>query len=170
MPDLFTQSNAILSKCERYRYALTRQWAEGRGCVFVMLNPSTADAMLDDPTIRRCIHFAKREGCAKLTVVNLFAWRATDPDHLFKRSADEAIGPENTAYLRAMTSNRNDLVIAAWGANQRAADRADAVLSEDLKNATLYCLGKSKSGAPRHPLYLKNEAPLTLYREGVIAP
>lgn len=77
--DLFTEQSATISECGRYRYRLTRRFADGPCATFVMLNPSTADETIDDPTIRRCRNFAIREGCGGLVVVNLFAYRATDP-------------------------------------------------------------------------------------------
>src|SRR4051812_40135006 len=75
--------SAILSDCDRYRYLLGREWADGPTAVFVMLNPSTADALHNDPTIRRCLRYAQVWGCGALMVANLYAWRATDPDDLW---------------------------------------------------------------------------------------
>src|SRR5262245_13227298 len=113
MPDLFQQSSAELSPCGRYRYALTRTWGDPKKVVcWVMLNPSTADADQDDPTIRRCLGFSRAWGAGGLVVVNLFALRATDPDQL--RIAADPVGPDNDSHLSTAAFGR--LVVAAWGA------------------------------------------------------
>ena len=85
------ERTAIISPCERFRYALTRRWTDGPIALFIMLNPSDADAYIDDPTIRRCIGFAKRENCGGLRVENLFAYRSPKPNIMF-REAHSAIG------------------------------------------------------------------------------
>ena len=154
MPDLFMQSNAVLSDCGRYRYRLDRRWGNGPTMGFVMLNPSTADAEVDDPTIRRCIGFAKREGCGSLQVVNLFAFRATDPEELY--AADDPVGPGNDNHVRYVL-NRARIAVAAWGAHRLARDPGDA-LAKGWRR--MVCLGKTKAGAPRHPLYVRKDAPL----------
>lgn len=159
MKDLFLKSDAIISDCGKYRYSLTREWGEGPTAVFIMLNPSTADAALDDPTIRRCISFAKREGCGGLRVENLYAYRATKPDDMFALG-DEAVGETDT-FIRDAAVNTTGPVIAAWGADPRASERqleVDQMLC--MLGIDLVCLGKTKSGAPRHPLYVKGDAPL----------
>lgn len=153
---------AVISPCRRFRYALTRQWAEGPVALFIMLNPSIADADIDDPTIRRCIGFAKREGCGGLRVENLFAYRATDPNIMF-RDAHTAIGGTD-AFIEAaalIAKEAGAPVIAAWGADKRAEHRAQAVLA-NLRALQILpkCLGMTQSGAPRHPLYVKSDAPL----------
>lgn len=142
---------AVLSPCGQYRYCLTREWLMGEGVVlFVMLNPSTADAEADDPTIRRCIGFAQRWGFRGLAVGNLFALRATDPQQL-KRVADP-IGPENDRHLIWM-SNGADVTIAAWGTLGAFRNRDQRVLG--LLRGTVEHLGLTKQGHPRHPLYLR---------------
>ena len=113
MLDLLTEADAVISDCERYRYRLTRRWDDGPTCTFIMLNPSTADARKDDPTIRRCIGFARREGCAALLVINCFAFRATKPADLF--AAEDPIGPENDRHIMAASLDADGQVIAAWG-------------------------------------------------------
>ncbi len=152
--------SAVISDCGRYRYVLQRslggflRWH--RPMLFIMLNPSTADAMVDDPTIRRCISFAKREGMTHLTVVNLFALRATDPREL--ELAHDPVGPENDRHLEEQVGkHRNGSVVAAWGAHEFAKRRAAAVLA---KFGPLHCLGLTKAGHPRHPLYVKGDQPL----------
>jgi hypothetical protein len=101
-----------MSPCGLYRYELWRYWAPGRLVAWIMLNPSTADATADDPTLRRCIDFSKAWGCGGLMVVNLFGLRATDPQEL--RRAEDPVGPMNDHFLwgRCMEA---DLVVAAWG-------------------------------------------------------
>lgn len=156
MPELAGNSGAIISACGLYRYRLSRYWSTGKTAVFVMLNPSTADATQDDPTIRRCIGFARREGCGGLVVVNLFAFRATSPDDM--KAAADPVGPENDAHIRAVTSAADGPVIAAWGAHGSHGGRAAHV--RGLIGAPLWCLSKTKAGAPGHPLYIKGDAPL----------
>lgn len=154
MTDLLTRSSAVFSPCERYRYLLRREWGGPPTCTFIMLNPSTADQWQDDPTIRRCIGFAKREGCGALTVLNIFAFRATDPKVM--AAADDPIGPQNDDYLRAALGQGP--VVAAWGAHKMAEERGRDVAK--MLGRDLLCLGTTKVGAPRHPLYVKRDAPL----------
>jgi hypothetical protein len=121
-----------------------------------MLNPSTADALLDDPTIRRCIGFARAWGFGALEVVNLFAFRATLPSQL--RAALDPVGPRNNRFLRAALG-RADAVVAAWGAHGSWGGRDRAVLhllsgGIDQPWPSPQCLGLTKHGHPRHPLYL----------------
>lgn len=124
-----------------------------------MLNPGTADAEIDDPTIRRCIGFAKREGCGALRVENLFAWRATKPDEMFAQ-ADNAIGATDTA-IREAARAADGPIIAAWGGDRRAEGRAREVTEVlDKLGVKLMCLGTTNSGAPRHPLYVRRDAGL----------
>lgn len=156
MPDLFTQGEATFSPCRLYRYRLTRRWGDGPTCAFVMLNPSTADEMQDDPTIRRCIGFAKREGCGRLVIGNIFAFRATDPADM--KAAADPVGPENDEHLIQIMLEADGPVVAAWGAHGAFLGRAANVLR--LTDAPLQCLGVTKHGAPRHPLYIRADAPL----------
>lgn len=145
-----------------YRYLLARTWANGPRATFVMLNPSTADASEDDPTIRRCIGFAKREGCGGLDVVNLLAFRSTDPQGL--RLALDPYGPENPTHVRDAFRRSQGPVIAAWGSHPLARRPVDmaawvAEIAEEEGKAML-CLGVTRDGSPRHPLYLRADAPL----------
>lgn len=143
--------SAVISECGRYRYTLEREWMTGTGtCLFVMLNPSTADATEDDPTIRRCVGFAQRWGYQRLTVGNIFNLRATDPRALL--TADDPLGPE-AGYWMAQLRREADLSIAAWGAFPLAAER-----SADLRAShRFHCLGTTKDGSPRHPLYVRGD-------------
>lgn len=129
--------------------------------VFVMLNPSTADADRDDPTIRRCIGFASREGAAGLSVVNLYAYRATRPGDLW--AAPDPVGAENDSVLARVlreASAQGWPVIAAWGSHARP-DRARHLADlASICGARLLALGVTRDGSPRHPLYLRKDAPL----------
>ena len=140
----------IFSPCRTYRYALWREWIGGYGyAMFVGLNPSTADETQDDPTIRRCIAFAKAWGYSGLCMTNLFAFRATDPKDM-KASADPT-GPENDAHLLALADGAG-VIVAAWGANGIHKGR-DANVRNLLP--ALHCLALTKDGHPGHPLYLR---------------
>lgn len=134
----------------RYRYLLWRRWAEADSLLFIMLNPSTADAAQDDPTIRRCIGFARRWGFGGVEVVNLFAWRATLPRELAK--ARDPVGPHNDRAI-SLAVARSRAVIAAWGVHGALGDR-DAQVAPLLAATRLRCLGLTRDGAPRHPLYV----------------
>jgi hypothetical protein len=147
---------ASISHCKRYRFALMRAWVPKpeRYVMFVGLNPSTADGMVEDPTMRRCIRFARDWGFDGLWMGNLFAFRATDPANLPDDLA-EAIGPPNVdPWLREMRG-QSELCIAAWGAHASAQRRAAAVL-ELLGDVQV--LGVTKDGHPRHPLYMRADA------------
>lgn len=144
-------SSAYVSDCGRYRYTLTRRWGRGPWATFVMLNPSTADATENDPTIRRCMAFAGAWGMGGLSVVNLYALRSTDPAGLWR--VDDPVGPENDTILRRLAAGAlhdGRPVVAAWGANARQ-DRVDEVLALPGMDQ-LQCLGVTKAGAPKHPL------------------
>lgn len=153
------QGHAVIDASGSYRYRLTRQWAAGPLLPFVMLNPSTADALADDPTIRRCIGFARREGAAGILVANLYALRATDPAVMLHDP--DPVGPENDEHLRelqAMAAWDGSPIIAAWGVNAEP-ERVEAARAI-LSRGDLRCLGVTKAGAPRHPLYVRGDAPL----------
>jgi len=125
-----------------------------------MLNPSTADANNDDPTIRRCINYAKLWGCTDLIVVNLFSLRATDPSELYKQETGELICKNNNdAIIRAAELAQTGFVVCAWGEHGKYLDRAEEVLSMFPVENT-YCLKLNKSGQPAHPLYQKKDAEL----------
>ena len=149
------QGMAIISDCGFYRYRLERVWGDGPAATFCMLNPSTADAALDDPTIRRCIDFARREDCGRLIVVNLHAWRATKPAEL--RLAADPVGPLNREHLLAAAEETEGPLIAAWGGWGPPETGAAAA---ELFGPRLQCLGMTQDGRPRHPLYLRKDAEL----------
>jgi hypothetical protein len=148
-------SGAVFSPDRVYRYTLTRTWDSGPTVAFIGLNPSTADETVDDPTIRRCIGFAKRWGYGTLVMLNLFAFRATDPRVM--RAAGDPIGPENNAYIQAVAAEAGD-VVAAWGVHGSYLGRDRAV--RDLLFWRPSALGLTKDGHPRHPLYVRADATL----------
>lgn len=154
------KKSANISDCGKYRYTLSREWDSSRPTVlFVCLNPSTADASKDDPTIRRLVGFAKQWGYGKLWVANLFAFRATKPEDM--KAARDPIGPKNDFLIQRldeMASLSGGITVAAWGAHGNHLNRAEEVLKL-LRDP--YHLGLTKGGQPRHPLYLpKNVVPV----------
>ncbi len=155
--NLFLQSNAIISDCGLYRYRLSRLWDRQAGqVVFIMLNPSTADAEKDDPTIRRCMGFARAWGFGGIDVVNLFAARCTDPDEL--RNFADPIGPDNDAHLYE-AARYGKRFVAAWGAHE-VGQRSEQVLAIFRSFGQVECLGLTKQGRPRHPLYARGDSRL----------
>lgn len=147
--------DAWISKDGLYRYSLDRQWEAGSGFVnFIMLNPSTADANTDDPTIRRCMGFAQDWGFGGLIVTNLFAFRATNPKDMKK--AKDPIGPSwpDAVYKAAMDSEQ---IILAWGSHAQSEDRERLRKIIDPFWEKAYTLGYTRSGNPKHPLYLSKE-------------
>lgn len=186
----YVQLDAVISSDLRYRYVLRREWRDmqhrhwrylrdergdilldGTGerlgwpksCVFIMLNPSTADGEEDDPTIRRCVGFAKREGYERLVVVNLFAYRATDPKEILGMNDEEdPIGPENRYHVESECGSDAGLIIGAWGGYGSYLRQAETVRGWIDPRHKLYCLGFTKSGFPRHPLYVRGDTELVL--------
>lgn len=158
--DLKIESYAGLSADMKYRYWLQRSWGTtSRPRVWIMLNPSTADADNDDPTIRRCIDFTVRDGNCSLIVVNLFAFRATEPKEM-KKAADP-VGPTNDMFIRQVCQTAGDIVLA-WGNHGKFRKRDTEILSLLKHNnyAPVYCLGRNVNGSPKHPLYVKTDTPL----------
>lgn len=191
----YIAKGATISACGNYRYRLWREWRnhpapshwdmwteddgspclDGAGeqlgeplsCVFIMLNPSTADGEQDDPTIRRCVQFAQREGYDRLEVVNLFAWRATSPKDLFAVSPErDPVGHENERHVFRVL-DKAGLIICAWGAHGGHIDQDETMMgwidALNYNDAPVMALGVTKGGFPRHPLYLRNDAPLIPY-------
>lgn len=158
-PTILTRS-ATFSACGEYRYDLTRHLASGEGtCVFVMLNPSTADAYAEDPTVTRCLNFARDWGYGSVRVLNIFALRSTDPQGL--RQCIDPVGPLNDDFIRKYAAPaKADRVVVAWGTHgaylERGA-RALAILREVRGDVDgLVALSWTKDGHPGHPLYLKS--------------
>lgn len=158
------EQNAVISDCGKYRYVLTRQVGPGaRTATFVMLNPSTADAAQDDPTIRRCSGFARQWDCGRLVVLNLFAFRATDPKDL-KRASDP-VGPDNEAWFRrqmqSLPAETRGPVVCGWGVHGDHLGQDQVALGwlDDL-GITPVALGLTSYGFPKHPLYVPYSAEL----------
>lgn len=146
-------STAVYSDCERYRYALTRVWdGKGRRVSFVMLNPSTATEVQNDPTVERCERRARTLGYGAFRVTNIFALRSTDPKGLYK--TDDPIGPANDAAISEACDWADD-VICAWGTHGALHDRGKAVETlVRVQGTPTFNLGLTKAGHPKHPLYL----------------
>lgn len=146
-------SVAEYSDCERYRYRLTRVWnPDGPRALFVMLNPSTATEVQNDPTVERCERRARALGFGAFGVLNIFAYRATDPREM--RRAPDPVGPGNDAAILAALPWA-DQVICAWGAHGAHLERGPRVLAMLRKaGGPLFHLGLSKDGHPKHPLYI----------------
>ncbi len=142
------ERSATLSPCRAYRYALWRRWGRGPYAMFIGLNPSTADETNDDPTIRRCIGFARAWGYEALCMTNLFAYRATQPADM-KKAADP-VGWENDGALKMLARDAG-VVVAAWGAHGTFKGRDQSVR---LGVPNLHYLRLTKDGHPGHPLYL----------------
>lgn len=160
MTTCYERTSAVLSPDGVYRYSLSRTFDRdaGRTMAVMGLNPSTADAEQDDATIRRCVGFARREQCSALVMLNLFAFRATDPRAL-SQCADP-IGPDTDTVLRVFAKEPDVLMVAAWGAHPLAQRRVRAVVP---MFAEWWCFGTTANGSPRHPLYLPNNAALVRF-------
>lgn len=141
---------AVIPRCDLYRYELTRAWGFQSTCVFVGLNPSTADAEIDDNTIRRCIGFAKSWGHGRLVMLNAYAFRATKPKDM--KAALDPVGPNNDEYLKRW-KNDASVIVAAWGTNITWG-RETAV--KEIFGDKLHYLKLTVDGHPGHPLYLEN--------------
>ncbi len=145
-------SEAVYSPCERFRYRLTRVWGAGDRALFVMLNPSTATELQNDPTVERCERRARALGFGSFAVANIFAFRATDPRVM--RASDDPVGPANDAAILEL-AGQADRIICGWGSHGAHLGRGAQV--EALLRGTgrpLHQLGLTKAGAPKHPLYI----------------
>jgi hypothetical protein len=154
--DRGTDSGAVISECGIYRYKLWRFWDDRLpACAFIMLNPSVADASIDDPTIRRVVGYARGWDYGSVTVANLFALRSTDPAAM--KSAADPVGPLNDRHI-VEVARSSALVVAAWGAHPGIEGRARDV-RRMLADAgvMLHCLAITKGGQPGHPLFLKSD-------------
>lgn len=180
----YTDSGAHISADGRYRYLLWREWrgtheathwswlggrdgagallGEPKSCLFIMFNPSTADGTRDDPTIRRCVAFARSWNFERLEVVNLFAFRTSDPANLLELShRDDPVGPENRQWVERGLEDAG-LIVCAWGVHGSHLGQDETMLGW-LGRRSCYALGRSKHGHPRHPLYVKASTPLQLF-------
>ena len=154
-----TTRNAIISADGKYRYQLSRIWDEEKpNILFIMLNPSTADADVDDPTIRRVMNFSKSWGYGGVFVCNLYAFRSTDPKAL--RHTDDPVGEDNIEHIKELIGV-TERVVYAWGNNKKEPEWLSSLVD------TPYCIDISKKGVPRHPLYLKSELHPKLYLRDV---
>lgn len=148
-----------------YRYWLTRTWDEALPALpWVMLNPSTADAETDDPTIRRVSRFSRDWGFGGILVMNLFAYRATDPAEMMK--AADPVGPENDAWLDELVERQyaaEQPIVLGWGVLGDFRCRGKEWIRRAAPRAALVTLGETAAGCPKHPLYLPTEQPLRPY-------
>lgn len=155
---------AIFGVGRIHRYVLWRRWGfeTNRICTFVGLNPSTADETQDDPTIRRCIRFSKEWGFDAYVMLNAYGFRATDPRDM--KAAVDPVGPENDRYIAAVAAV-SDCVVAAWGTHCRAERQTEICR---LMQRDVYCLGRTKAGFPKHPLYLRADTERELFAVGEV--
>ena len=151
-------NECVFSPDRRYRYTLVHRWDElldpGRGIAWIGLNPSTADEHRLDPTLRRIRDFSAAWGYAFFVMLNLFAWRATDPADM--QAASDPIGPDNDRWI-AQWSGKVDRVVLGWGEHGVHLDRDRQVLAL-LERRKTYCLERNASGQPKHPLYVARKA------------
>ncbi len=164
--------DAVFSADGNYRYRLSRHWREGPEATFIMLNPSTADAEVDDPTIRRCMGFARLWGMGGLYVGNLFAYRATRPTEMKK--ASDPIGPDNFDHLQWMcerAKTKGGLVLCAWGRHGRFRNQDRALLHSCFANWQIQAkaLLINRDGTTRHPLYVPAEVTPVDFRGPIVA-
>lgn len=160
---LYGEAFALFSPDRAHRYLLGRRWVPelGKTAVFLMLNPSTADAFKLDPTLRRCKDFAQRWGCGGMAIVNLYAYRATKPKVML--AAPDPVGPANDTVIAAVSAHLGErgVFVAGWG-NHGAAGGRGAAMSSLLFHIArdTYCLAMNSSGHPQHPLYVPAVAEL----------
>lgn len=169
------ETGAAFSPDRRYRWSLYRRWAEGGSVLFICLNASTADETKDDPTVRRCVNFARDWGYGAMSVGNLFGLRSMDPNLLY--TTFDPIGLENDYRLSVMAKDA-DRIVLAWGNHGKCRGRAEQVtamlkapaLFWALRDRSviwpakpLYCFGVNKSGEPVHPLYQRRDTRLVRY-------
>ena len=145
------ERSATISDCGKYRYDLWRRWDNTLPvCVFVGLNPSTADATVDDPTIKRCVDFATQWMYGSLCMVNLFAFRATDPQEMLK--AEDPVGFYNDEALQKRFAEAR-IIVCAWG-KLGSHRRRDSAVMDLIPSSKRRCLKLNRGGSPSHTLYL----------------
>jgi len=159
-----SEEKAIFSRCMNYRYTLYRKTGpRASRILFIMLNPSTADDNKNDPTVRRCIGYAQDWEYGQMAVCNLFAYRSTDPNHLY--DAQDPEGPENDRMILD-EAKKAHLIICAWGTHGLFRDRHRRVLNLLWENNLItYSLKVTKAGYPSHPLYLKKDLNPEIYMD-----
>lgn len=152
--NLFIKSTVSFSECRKYRYYLRREWnGNGPEITWIMLNPSTADETVDDPTVAKCQRLSRKWGFGSLCVLNLFALRSTDPKALYKDP--DPVGPDNDKWIRAI-SEVSDRIVVAWGVHSKLQDR-EKVVRDILSGLELWALKITKDGHPHHPLYIRED-------------
>lgn len=146
------EAGAEFSACRTWRYSLWRRWGAGPAMLWVLLNPSTADEHVNDPTVERCQRRAESGGYGAVWVANIFALRSTDPAKLYRH--DDPVGPDNDRHIIAL-ADEADLVVCGWGAHGALQDRGSHVLRllHD-RNTEPHCLRMTGAGQPGHPLYI----------------
>ena len=155
------KKDAMIDATQQYRYTLLREWDSNAPRVaFVMLNPSTADAEIDDNTINRCINFARSWEYGSIEIVNLFGYRSKNFDYI--KGVSNPIGNENNEFIITVV-NRASIVVAAWGDNGTYLSRDLEVIALISEVKDVYCLGITSKGNPRHPLYLDSSTMLEVY-------
>lgn len=166
----YLNSSAVISPCGKYRTTLKRIWNFPCNPIgFIMLNPSTADGEVDDPTIRKCVYYAEREGAGGIIVENLYSYRATNPKDLWlaRRAGVDIVGEENTEILTKLFRYTSKVVLA-WGAipeREMRPDQLRRVIAYFRTCGPVHHLARTKAGHPGHPLYLRNDAPLMPWEE-----
>jgi len=158
-----TVSEATYSDCETYRYSLFRRWGDGPTMAFIGLNPSTATEYQDDPTVGRCVRRAERLGFGGMVMLNIFAFRATDPKVM--KAVDDPVGEANDETIQGVCESvvqDGGTILACWGTHGTHHDRETRMI-EILDGIPVQCLGQTKAGHPKHPLYLRNDQPLELW-------
>ena len=161
-----SSADAEFSPCRTWRYALWRTWDHNEGYVaFIGLNPSTADETKNDPTVTRCIGYAKRWGYGGMIMLNIFAFRATDPKVMKK--ASDPVGPDNYKFLK-MYHEFADITVACWGTHGAFGDQGKTVAKWLRRGKGLLCFGCTKEGHPKHPLYLRGDARLEPFLVGLV--
>ena len=146
---ILVRKGAVIDSTELYRYSLWREWdTDAAKITFIMLNPSRADAAIDDPTIRRCLNFASSWGYGSLEVVNLFAYRTSNPKKL--HLVENPVGKDNDRYIQQAVSEAKTIVLA-WGNGGSLRNQNQTVLQKLANCSHLYCLGITKKLQPRHP-------------------
>lgn len=160
--DMMPASGALFSSDRVYRYALWRPVGGGNGKIvsFIGLNPSTADEVQNDPTVRRCINFARSWGYSAMYMLNAFGLRSTDPSGL--KDVDDPVGPGNNEAI-SVFADRSDKVVACWGIHGEYLGRCHQIMNLLYPARNVYSLGVTKSGMPRHPLYLRGDSVLSPY-------
>lgn len=167
------QRGVKISDCGTYRYWLSRRWGPGPTLVFLLFNPSTADHLKDDQTVRRCMYFAKRAGYGGIVILNLYAYRTAYPTELAKAAGlgKDIVGPENLWWIRDWTKTEDKVVLAWGGMSFKAMDQHQKVIQATFqalpRDVSYLCLGTTTNESPRHPSRLGNAVKFEDYLPGV---